>query len=68
MTMKAPAGPPICTCEPPRALIRKPATMAVINPCSGLTPEAMPKASASGSATMLTVRPAPRSAKKRWRL
>ena len=24
-TMKAPAGPPICTLEPPRALIRKPA-------------------------------------------
>ena len=30
MTMKAPAGPPICTFEPPSAEIRKPATMAVI--------------------------------------
>ena len=62
MTMKAPAGPPICTFEPPRAEIRKPATMAVIRPCSGLRPEAIAKAIASGSATMPTVMPAPTSA------
>jgi hypothetical protein len=29
ITMKAPVGPPICTREPPRALTRKPATIAV---------------------------------------
>jgi hypothetical protein len=62
MTMKAPAGPPICTCEPPSAEIKKPATMAVNSPCSGLTPEAMAKAIANGSATTPTVRPAPMSA------
>ena len=61
MTMKAPAGPPICTVEPPSAEIRKPAMMAVKMPASGLTPEAMAKAMASGSATMPTVRPAPKS-------
>ena len=38
--------------------------MAVKMPCSGLTPEAMAKAMASGSATMPTVMPAPRSATK----
>ena len=41
--------------------------MAVITPCSGLTPEAIAKASASGSATMPTVMPAPTSAAKRVR-
>jgi hypothetical protein len=61
MTMKAPAGPPTCTLEPPSALIRKPAMMAVKMPASGLTPEAMAKAMASGSATMPTVSPAPTS-------
>ena len=65
--MKAPAGPPICTCKPPSAEIRKPAMMAVKMPCSGLTPEAMAKAMASGSATMPTVTPAPTSAAKRCR-
>ena len=68
MTMKAPAGPPICTLEPPRAEIRKPAMMAVNNPASGFTPDAMAKAMASGKATMPTVRPAARSTKKRPRL
>ena len=62
MTMKAPAGPPICTCEPPSAEISSPAMMAVKMPASGLTPEAMAKAMASGSATMPTVSPAPTSA------
>jgi hypothetical protein len=66
MTMKAPAGPPICTLEPPSAEIRKPATIAVIRPCSGFKPLAIAKAIASGSATTPTVRPAPMSAVN-WR-
>ena len=63
--MKAPAGPPICTAEPPSAEIRKPAMIAVQMPASGLSPEAMAKAMASGRATMPTVAPAPRSLRKR---
>lgn len=65
MTMKAPAGPPICTCEPPNSAIRKPAMIAVNKPDSGGTPEAMAKAMASGKATIPTVTPAPQSFKKR---
>ena len=68
MTMNAPAGPPICTLEPPRAEIRKPAMMAVHSPACGDRPEAMANAMASGSATMPTVMPAPASAMKRARL
>ena len=60
--MKAPVGPPIETFEPPRAEIKKPAMTAVKIPASGLTPEAMAKAMASGSATIPTVTPAMRSA------
>src|SRR5687768_16159595 len=67
MTMNAPAGPPICTLEPRSALIRKPATIAVMMPCSGLTPEAMPNAIASGRATTPTVMPAATSLMKRSR-
>jgi len=62
MTMKAPAGPPICTREPPSAAMMKPAMMAVKMPASGLTPLPMAKAMASGSATRPTVMPAPASA------
>ena len=65
---KAPAGPPICTFDPPNAEIRKPATMAVTMPCSGRTPEAIPKAIASGRATMATVMPDARSCVKSSRL
>ena len=36
MTMKAPVGPPICTLLPPSNEMRKPATMAVMIPFSGL--------------------------------
>ena len=36
MTMKAPAGPPICTCEPPSSEMISPAMMAVNRPASGL--------------------------------
>ena len=39
--------------------------IAVQMPASGLSPEAMAKAIASGSATMPTVTPAPRSLRKR---
>ena len=62
ITMKAPVGPPICTREPPRADTTKPPMMAVRMPCEGDTPEAMPKAMASGRATMPTMRPAMASA------
>ncbi|MDT4825042.1 hypothetical protein D3C87_825870 [compost metagenome] len=65
--MNAPAGPPICTAEPPSSEIRKPAMIAVQMPASGLSPEAMAKAMASGSATMPTVAPAPRSPRNRPR-
>ena len=59
--MKAPVGPPICTLLPPSSEMMNPATMAVMMPFSGVTPEAIPKAMASGSATMPTMMPAMRS-------
>ncbi len=59
--MNAPVGPPICTLLPPRKEIKNPAITAVINPLSGVTPEAIPKAIASGSATMPTIIPAVKS-------
>ena len=62
--MNAAGGPPICTREPPNAEIRKPATIAVCRPLSGVVPEAMASAIASGSATMATVRPATASARR----
>ena len=62
MTMNAPVGPPICTLLPPSSEMRKPAMMAVTMPFSGETPDAMPKAMASGRATMPTMMPAMRSA------
>ena len=65
MTMNAPAGPPICTRLPPSAEMMKPAMMAVNNPASGFSPEAMAKAMASGSATTATVSPAAKSLAKR---
>ena len=58
ITTNAPVGPPICTREPPNAEMMKPATMAVHRPRSGVTPLAMAKAIASGSATMPTITPA----------
>src|SRR5947209_16820501 len=61
MTTNAPVGPPICTRLPPSSEIRNPATMAVYNPCAGETPDAMPNAIASGSATTPTTRPAIKS-------
>jgi hypothetical protein len=68
MTTKAPVGPPICTRLPPSAEMMKPATMAVNRPCSGRTPEAMPKAMLSGRATMPTTRPARTSRVRSWRV
>ncbi len=62
MMMNAPVGPPICTLLPPKSEMTRPATMAVMIPFSGVTPEAMPKAMASGRATMPTMIPAIRSA------
>src|SRR6266566_4321183 len=61
ITTNAPVGPPICTREPPRAEIRKPATIAVNRPRSGPTPLAIANAIASGSATIPTITPAVRS-------
>ena len=61
---KAAVGPPICTREPPRSDMRKPATIAVYRPFSGVVPEATASAIASGRATIETVRPASRSARK----
>ena len=61
MMMKAPVGPPICTLLPPSSEMMNPATMAVMIPFSGVTPEAMPNAMASGRATMPTMTPAMRS-------
>lgn len=59
--MNAPVGPPICTLLPPKIEMTRPATMAVMMPFSGVTPDAMPKAIASGKATMPTIMPAMRS-------
>ena len=61
MMMNAPVGPPICTLLPPSSEMMNPATIAVMMPFSGVTPEAMPKAMASGSATIPTMMPAMRS-------
>ena len=48
----AAVGPPICTREPPSSEIRKPATIAVCRPLSGVVPEAIASAIESGSATI----------------
>ena len=68
MMMKAPVGPPICTLLPPSAEMTKPATMAVMIPFSGVTPDAIPNAMAKGRATMPTMMPAMTSAMKVLRL
>ncbi len=62
--MKAAVGPPICTRDPPRAEIRKPAMIAVCRPFSGPAPLAIASAIASGSATTATVKPAMASLRK----
>ncbi len=63
MATNAPVGPPMETLDPPRAEMKNPAITAVKIPASGLTPEAMANAIASGRATIPTVIPATRSAK-----
>lgn len=63
--MKAPVGPPICTEHPPKNDTMNPPIMAVIRPIVGLTPEAIPKAIANGSATMPTTMPAIMSSRRR---
>ena len=64
ITIKAPVGPPICTLLPPRNEIINPATIAVIIPFSGVTPEAIPNAIAKGKATIPTIIPAIKSVMK----
>ena len=68
MMMKAPVGPPIWTLLPPNAEITNPATIAVIIPFSGVTPDAIPKAMAKGRATIPTIIPAITSAMNVLRL
>ena len=58
MTMNAPVGPPICTLLPPKKEMINPATMAVMIPFSGVTPDAIPNAMAKGKATIPTMIPA----------
>ena len=60
-TVIAPVGPVTWRFEPPKIAARAPATIAVIRPARAPSPEAAPKASASGSATTATVSPASRS-------
>ena len=62
-TINAPAGPPTWKRLPPSAETRNPPTMAVNNPLSGDTPEAMAIAIDRGSATIATVSPAIASAR-----
>ena len=57
----APVGPDTCTEEPPNTAATIPATMAVTMPAVAPTPDATPKPSAKGSATIPTVTPATRS-------
>ena len=57
----APVGPEICRWDPPKTAARKPATIAVMSPCSAVRPELTPNPSAKGRATMPTVAPARRS-------
>ena len=54
----APVGPEIWNDAPPSSAITIPATMAVTRPAAAEAPDETPNASASGSATAHTVRPA----------
>ncbi len=51
-------GPPICTLLPPKKEIINPATIAVMRPFSGDTPEDIPSAIESGNAIIATIIPA----------
>src|SRR3989339_1194374 len=61
ITINAPVGPPMRNLDPPKSEVRTPATIAVIRPCCGVTPEAIPNAIARGSAIIPTITPAIRS-------
>ena len=61
ITMNAPVGPPIRNLDPPNTDTRNPAMIAVMSPCCGVTPLAIPNAMARGSAIMPTMTPAARS-------
>jgi len=63
-TTKAAVGPVTECIEPPVSATRIPATMAVKRPHWGGAPDAMARAIESGKATIPTVRPAPRSARR----
>ena len=60
-TTNAPVGPPIWKRLPPRKEIKKPATIAVNSPRSGVVPDAIAKAMDSGKAIIATVSPATQS-------
>src|ERR1035437_9944219 len=65
MMTNAPVGPPIWTRDPLNAATMPPPIIAVKSPCSGFTPDAMANAIESGNATVMTVRPAIKSCRKR---
>ena len=56
--MNVALGPPIWTRLPPSKEIKKPAIIAVYNPCSGETPEEIANAIESGKAIIATINPA----------
>src|SRR5699024_10539743 len=60
-TVMAPVGPETCRLEPPKIAATAPAMIAVMRPACAPMPEVTPNASAKGSATIATVRPAMRS-------
>ncbi|MCG3140437.1 MAG: hypothetical protein HDKAJFGB_01503 [Anaerolineae bacterium] len=59
--LMAPVGPEIWYGAPDKPPMRNPAMMAVTKPAAASAPEAMPNASANGSATAPTVMPASKS-------
>jgi hypothetical protein len=60
-TVIAPVGPETWRLDPPKAAAIAPAITAVVSPAAAPRPEEIPNPSASGSATIATVRPAIRS-------
>lgn len=66
MAAMAPVGPDIWKDAPDSVLMASPAMMAVMRPAAAPAPLLTPNASASGSATAATVRPAMTSFKKRF--
>ena len=66
-TVMAPVGPETWNREPPKIAATTPATTAVINPAVAPMPDETPNPSASGNATMPTVRPAMTSRRTVWK-